>query len=241
VGTEGSEVVFRKPVVYQPATDSGQRTRDIVEGKYVIRAGQRVTFAIASYDKTRPLVIDPTLVYSAHLGGSDPDFGTGITVDASGHAYLTGNTESADFPTTPGAFQTTKPGVDDAFDAFVTKLNAAGSALLYSTFLGGNDIDNGTGIGVDAAANTYVTGYSFSSNFPTIPGAFQTTFGGVVEAFVAKLATPVFAGTPGRPNCHGESVTALAREFGGLESAAAALGFPSVQALQDAIREFCEE
>ena len=80
----------------------GQRTRDIVEGKYVIRAGQQVTFDIASYDKTRPLVIDPTLVYSSYLGGSGEDFGTGITVDAAGNAYLIGFAESADFPTTTG-------------------------------------------------------------------------------------------------------------------------------------------
>jgi hypothetical protein len=126
-------------------------------------------------------------------------------------------------------------------DAFVSKLNAAGSALLYSSYLGGNDIDNGTGIGVDAAANAYVTGYSFSSNSPTISGAFHTTFGGVVDAFVTKVAALTFAGTPGKPNCHGQSVSALAQQFGGLEAAASALGFPSVQALQGAIREFCEE
>src|SRR5262249_36239243 len=98
-----------------------------------------------------------------------------------------------------------------------------------------------TGIGVDAAGNAYITGYSFSSNFPTTRGAFQTTFGGVVDAFVAKIAAFTFAGTPGAPNCHGESVSALARQFGSLDAAASALGFPSVQALQDAIREFCEE
>jgi hypothetical protein len=574
VGTKGSEVVFRKPVIYQPATDSGQRTRDIVEGKYVIRAGQQVTFDIASYDETRPLVIDPTLVYSSYLGGSGEDFGTGITVDTAGHAYLIGSAGSVDFPTTPGAFQTTKSGsqnaiviklnaagsalvyatylggseqeggraiavdaagnayvigdtgsadfpttsgafqttiggdvgyfdafvtklnptgsallystflggssddgfpdgggiavdaaghayvtgqtlsadfpttpgafqttpgdsgigyyqvafvsklnaagsalvystylgatetdglsiavdaaghayvtgftnsadfpttpgafsesgngfitklnaagsalvysarlrgyevctgialdaaghayitghtsapdfpttpgafqttcggcdlgrnLGDAFitklnpigsalvystflggsgdetgsaiavdaagnayvtgytrssdfpitsgafqttfgggfsDAFVSKLNAAGSALLYSNYLGGNDIDNGTGIAVNAAGNAYVAGYSFSSNFPTTSGAFQTTFGGVVDAFVAKVAALTFAGTPGRPNCHGKSVSALAQQYGGLDAAAAALGFPSVQALQDAIREFCED
>jgi len=210
-----------------------------VEGKYVIRSGQQVTFDIASYDKTRPLVIDPTLVYSSYLGGSGDDLGSAIAVDASGNAYVTGFTESADLPTTPGAFQTTFGG--GVSDAFVSKLNAAGSALLYSSYLGGSDIDNGTGIGVDASSNAYITGYSFSSNFPTTPGAFQTTFGGVVDAFVAKVAALTFAGTPGTPNCHGESVSALARQFGGLDAAASALGFPSVQALQDAIRAFCEE
>ncbi len=163
-------------------------------------------------------------------------------MDAAGNAYVTGNTTSSDFPTTSDAFQTTFGGGPPRFgDAFVSKLNPTGSALVYSTYLGGNDIDNGTGIAVDVAGNAYVAGYSFSSNFPTISGAFQTTFGGVADAFVAKLAALTFAGTPGAANCHGKSVSALARQFGGLDAAASALGFPSVQALQDAIRTFCEE
>ena len=164
--------------------------------------------------------------------------GNGIAVDVSGNVSVTGGTESADFPTTPGAFQPTFGG--GFSDAFVSKLNAAGSTLLYSTYLGGNDIDNGTGVGLDAAGNAYVAGYSFSANFPTTPRAFQTTFGGVVDAFVTKLAALAFAGTPGTPNCVGESVSALARQFGGLDAAASALGFPSVQALHHAIKAFCK-
>ena len=192
------------------------------------------------------------LVYATYLGGSGTvvdrpprppitfgDTGSGIAIDAAGNAYVTGNTTSSDFPITSDAFQTTFGG--GFSDAFVSKLNAAGSALLYSSYLGGNDIDNGTGIGVDAASNAYVAGYSFSANFPTISGAFQTRLGGSVDAFVAKIAVLTFAGTPGTPNCQGRSVSALARQFGGLNAAASALGFPSVQALQDAIREFCEE
>jgi hypothetical protein len=181
VGTEGSEVVFRQPVVYQPTMDSGQRTRDIVEGKYVIRAGQQVTFDIASYDKTRPLVIDPTLVYSTYLGGSNDDEAAAIAVDAAGNAYVTGATNSSNFPTTVGALQTATPG-----NIFVSKLNAAGSALLYSTYLGSNEGERSSGIAVDAAGNVYVTGETSSSNFPTTPGAFQTTLENGA-AFVSKL------------------------------------------------------
>jgi Beta-propeller repeat len=192
------------------------------------------------------------LVYATYLGGSGTvvsrpprppvtfgDTGLGIAIDAAGNAYVTGNTSSSDFPITSDAFQTTFGG--GFGDAFVSKLNATGSALLYSTYLGGNDIDNGTGIVVNAAGNAYVAGYSFSSNFPTTSDAFQTTFGGVVDAFVVKLASPTFAGTPGTANCHGQSVSALTQQFGSLDAAALALGFPSVQALQDAIQEFCEE
>ena len=96
---------------------------------------------------------------------------------------------------------------------------------------------------MDAAASAYVTGFTQSPDFPTVH-PLQPTLGGSLDAFVAKIATiaaPGFAGTPGKPNCHGQSVSALAQQFGGLDAAATALGFPSVQALQDAIREFCEE
>jgi hypothetical protein len=178
-------------------------------------------------------------VYSTFLGGSANDVGNGIAVDVSGNVSITGGTQSVDFPTTTGALQTVFGG--GFSDAFVSKLNAGGSALLSSTYLGGNDIDNGTGVAVDGAGNAYPAGYTFSVNFPTTPRTFQTTFGGVVDAFVTKLGALAFAGTPGKPNCHGESVSALVHEFGGLDAAASALGFPSVQALQDAIRVFCEE
>ncbi len=126
------------------------------------------------------------LIYSTYLGGSGFDSGLGIAVDASDNVYVTGNTESRDFPTTPGALQTTFRGLND--QAFVAKLDATGTTLLYSTFLGGRSDAGGTGIAVDASGNAYVTGDA-GSNFPTTPGALQTTFGAGPnpEAFVAKL------------------------------------------------------
>src|SRR5439155_688758 len=131
--------------------------------------------------------LNPTgtgLVYSTYLGGSGVDDGFGIAVDALGNAYVTGFTDSTTFPTTAGAFQTTLGGTEDAF---VTKLNATGSVLVYSTYLGGSDVDDGLGIAVDARGNAYVTGVTFSTNFPTTAGAFQTTGGGREDAFVAKI------------------------------------------------------
>jgi len=125
------------------------------------------------------------LVYSTYLGSSGTDNGNGIAVDAAGNAYVTGDTTSANFPTTTGAFQTTFRGGFD--DAFVTKLNSTGSALVYSTYLGGSSTDNGTSIAVDAVGNAYVTGGTFSTNFPTTTGAFQTTLSGLEDAFVTKL------------------------------------------------------
>jgi uncharacterized repeat protein (TIGR03803 family) len=182
VGADGGEVTLQKPVLYQPARDHGQRTKNVVKGTYLLTGG-RVAFEVGSYDKTRPLVIDPTLAYSTSLGGSFRTGGSGIAVDASGDAYVVGGTGSTDFPTTFGAFQTTFGGSDDVF---VTKLNAAGSALIYSTYLGGSQTDYGYGIAIDASGNAYVTGETLSSNFPTTAGSFQTSCAGAC-AFVTKL------------------------------------------------------
>ncbi|MEP7289163.1 MAG: SBBP repeat-containing protein [Chloroflexota bacterium] len=123
------------------------------------------------------------LVYSTYLGGTDFDDGIGIAVDSSGNAYVTGFTQSTNFPTTAGAYQTVSAS---SLNAFVTKLNAAGSALVYSTYLGGNGFDVGKGIAVDSSGNAYVTGYTYSTNFPTA-NAFQIANSGGDDAFVTKL------------------------------------------------------
>ena len=111
-----------------------------------------------------------SLVYSTYLGGSDEEFSSEISVDSSGNAYITGSSKSTAFPTTPGAYQTNLSGVGDIF---VTKLNASGTALEYSTYLGGGLYEAGMGIAVNAAGNAYVTGYTSSPDFPTTAGAFQ--------------------------------------------------------------------
>jgi len=133
--------------------------------------------------------LNPTgsaLVYSTYLGGSRTDGGAGIAVDSLGDAYVVGHTNSTDFPVTPGAFQTTCGNPSSCGNAFVTEMNPTGSALIYSTFLGGSGTDAGTGIALDGAGNTYVTG-SAGIGFPTTSGAFQTKFGGNANAFVARL------------------------------------------------------
>jgi hypothetical protein len=134
--------------------------------------------------------LNPTgsgLVYSTYLGGSRFDLGQGIAVDAAGNAYVTGYTSSTDYPTTAGAFQTTHGGVTDNWDVFLTKLNPTGSALVYSTYLGGSDNDQGNGIAVDGAGNAYVTGWTISLDFKTTLGAFQPIFGRGPDAFVTKF------------------------------------------------------
>ncbi len=123
------------------------------------------------------------LVYSTCLGNNG-DSGNGIAVDSAGDAYVTGTTSLNDFPTTAGAFQTVREGFYAT--AFVTKLNAAGSALIYSTYLGGNGYDQGNGIAVDSAGDAYITGTTGSTDFPITAGAFQTV-NGDNDAFVTKL------------------------------------------------------
>src|SRR5262249_24407349 len=136
------------------------------------------------YDTSRPLVIDPVLTYSTYLGGSGYDGGQGIAVDASGNAYVIGNTSSTNFPTTGSPAQS---GYRGGYDVFVAKLNTAGTALPYATYLGGSAGESGNAIAVDGLGNAYVTGYTSSTNFPTanaVQGAFG---GGNMDAFVAKL------------------------------------------------------
>jgi len=123
------------------------------------------------------------LIYSTYLGGSGGDGGDGVAVDAAGNAYVTGTTSSTDFPTTPGAVQTTLRGAN----LFISKLNSTGSALIYSTYLGGTDFDQSRGIAVDSSGDAYVTGFTNSSDFPTTAGAPQTNLHGGYDAFVSKL------------------------------------------------------
>jgi hypothetical protein len=129
------------------------------------------------------------------LGGNVETVGAGIAIDSNLNAYVTGFTWADGFPTTAGAFQTTFPtkdvpcGICRVGSAFVTKLNPSGSALIYSTYLGGNNADNGNAVAVDSSGHAYVTGSTASSNFPTTSGAFQRSIHGNTDVFVTKLNT----------------------------------------------------
>ena len=131
--TAGGDVVEHAPIVYQ---ESGG-VRQNVSGQFVLEGNGQVGFAVGAYDASLPLTIDPTLSYSTYLGGNIDDEGSGIAVDGSGNAYVTGWTMSSNFPTTTGAYQTSLGGGEFDVNAFVTKLNASGTALVYSTYLGG--------------------------------------------------------------------------------------------------------
>jgi hypothetical protein len=182
LATAVGNLVQRKPVIYQDI-DGIRRT---IEGGYRLRGKRQASFDVARYDRTRPLVIDPTLTYSTYLGGSNADRAHAIAADATGNVYVTGFSYGS-FPTTPGAYQTTG-GINGTI--FVSKLKPTGSALVYSTYLGGaGGSDSVGGIAVDASGNAYLTG-STRGGFPTTPGAHRTTFGGGIyswDAFVTKL------------------------------------------------------
>jgi len=187
---EGKKIFQKKPIVYQE-----------IDGKRVDVAGQfkihdpkvktqnsklfAYSFEVASYDSNQTLIIDPILIYSTYLGGSLGDSGYRVAVDSSGSAYVTGSTRSSNFPTTAGAYDTTLNG---GADAFVVKLNPSGTGLAYAAYLGGSSSDDyGYDIAVDGAGNAYVTGMTYSANFPTTSGAYDTTFNGGTDAFVVKL------------------------------------------------------
>ena len=170
-----------RPISYQPL--GGKRVP--VRSRFVLAGGGRYGFGVGAYDRRLPLIIDPGLQYSTYLGGSSFDSGSGIAVDAAGSAYVTGETDSTDFPTTSGAVESAPNGDSDAF---VTKLNRSGTGLVYTTYLGGGGDDIGNGIAVDPVGSAYVTGETDSTDFPTTSGAFEPTNGRLdIDAFVAKL------------------------------------------------------
>jgi len=173
--TAGGDIRQRRPVAYQEENDIKQ----LVSIDYVPLGLNSVGFQLGDYDRSRPLIIDPVLLFSTYLGGSGFDQGYAIAVDSFGNSYVTGQTAAIDFPVTAGAFQTNYGGGD----AFIAKLNPAGSALVYATYLNGA---SGNGIAVDSAGNAYVTGDAGPTSFPTTAGAFQTSPLGY-DAFIAKL------------------------------------------------------
>ena len=163
----GGVVQHKQPVVYQETTGR----RQAVAGRLSAVGARRIGFALGRYDHSKPLVIDPVLVYSSYLGGPQNEDTSDIVVDVNGDTYITGATRSAAFPTS-NPVQAALSGVSDAF---VTKLHFADHLnLVYSTFLGGSGSENGPdangdaygGIAVDAGGNAYVTGFTTSTDFP---------------------------------------------------------------------------
>jgi Beta-propeller repeat len=200
---DGQEMRLHKPLVYQPEKRNSKLSRHNIEGNYVLTGDNQVGFRVSAYDPQKALVIDPVLKYSTYLGGSGDDWGSvfnfirAIAVDPQGNAYVIGTANSIDFPTTADAYQKQFAGggggfinpFGDAFatgDVFVAKLNPAGNALVYSTYLGGSADDYGEGIAVDAAGNAYLAGMTDSTDFPTM-NPIQKENAGLADMFLAKL------------------------------------------------------
>jgi hypothetical protein len=182
LASSAGDVLLHKPVAYQQKDGA----RQPVDARFVLQAHNQVAFELGNYDRSRELVIDPSVSYATYLGGTLEDDAYGIAIDTNGDAYVTGQTKSTNFPTVAGAYKTTNAG---GFDVFVTKISADGSTLIYSTYVGGSGDDSGNAIAVDGSGNAFVAGGTGSStNFPTTTG--QTTFGGgSLDAFVFELAS----------------------------------------------------
>ena len=177
------ELRQRKPMIYQ---GEGSSRKEVAGGYRLIN--NQISFELGPYDATQPLVIDPVVVFSTYLGGSGSEaFGTDIGLDAAGNIYLTGPTNSLDFPT-QNPLQPKKAGQSTANNAFVAKLSADGTHLIYSTYIGGSNND-GRAIAVDGQGNAMITGRTNSSDFPITENAAQRTFGGgPSDGFVVKLS-----------------------------------------------------
>ncbi|HYI98012.1 MAG TPA: SBBP repeat-containing protein [Bryobacteraceae bacterium] len=169
----------RKPLAYQSQGDS---TKNIAAA-YVLHGRDEVTFRIGAYDPSKPLVIDPVVNFASYIGGSDADSVHAMAVDSVGNMYLTGRTDSGNFP------GTTASNYRGGGDAFVVKLDPTGSRVIYSTYVGGSGDDGANGIAVDSSGAAYITGFTRSGNFPVSSNAGQRSYaGGVSDVFVAKLS-----------------------------------------------------
>lgn len=181
LSTPSGVTQLKKPMIYQDI--SGVRRQ--IDGRYVRKSGNEIGFAVGKYDRTQRLVIDPILTYATYFGGSSKDsIIHGIAADADGNAYVTGSTQSTDFPLANPIFY--MPGKNYAV-GFVSKISADGQTVLYSTFLGNASAEvDCSGIAVDSSGSAYISGYTASQLFPVV-NALQPKKAGQIDAFVTKL------------------------------------------------------
>lgn len=175
----GDELHFQSPIVYQES--NGKRIP--LDGGYLVQDQNHIGFQVSEYDPNKPLVIDPVLLYSTYLGGTGNDQAAGIAVDAAGSVYVTGYTDSADFPSTTilGSVATGTTHV------FVAKLDSTGTNLVYADYLGGTGSDFGYAMVLDSANDVYVSGSTSSSDFPVV-NPYQASMSGSQNAFASKIS-----------------------------------------------------
>jgi hypothetical protein len=243
----GGRLTQDPPTAYQLV--DGQRHE--VDSRFATDAAGRVSFELGSYDSAVSLVIDPVIGYSTFLGGEHSDIANAVAVDSAGSVYVTGETDSTMFPLR-NPFDPTIGGGTCGFgfpcrDAFVAKLNPAGTKLAYATYLGGNSDDMGLGIAVDAEGSAYVTGNTSSTNFPT-QNAIQPAFGGgtcsetgcIGDAFVTKLGptgtSPVYSTyLGGAGNDQGNGIAVGADGQAAVAGVTQSGNFPTRKAFQPSI------
>jgi len=195
----GRDVRFEAPRVYQEVAGR----QEPVEGRFVLRGGHRVGFALGNYDRTRELVIDPLLNFSTYFGGSGDELSTSVAVDSSSNIYITGSTNSsgllAEYPSSlPNVYQPALNATSGARNVYIAKitppLGQTAAVVDYVTYLGGSGADTPAGIAVDNGGNAYVAGSTTSCNFPTSASAYQnspeTCAANVQHVFVSELSTP---------------------------------------------------
>jgi hypothetical protein len=222
------------PYVYQQAGG----VRKPISGRYRLTGGGRTAaFEVGAYDTTMPLIIDPAISFSTYFGGAGFDSANAVAVDAEGNVYIAGWTESYDLPVS-GAVQRTAAG---GVDAFVAKLDPAGTRLIYCTYLGGSGEDRATGIAVDSNGNVYVAGWTSSADFPVTAGVVQSRHGGGRDAFVAKidasgsrLVYSTFLGSGGQDAATGIAIDSSGNAY--LSGSTTSTGFPVYRAVQSSNR-----
>ncbi|HET9493958.1 MAG TPA: S-layer homology domain-containing protein [Chloroflexia bacterium] len=180
ISIAGAEAALteKAPVAWQEI--AGQRTP--VSVAYTVGEDGTAGFAVGAYNGALPLTIDPTISYSTFLGGDNFDDAIGIAVDSQGYTYVAGHTDSLNFP----LVNARDPIYGGNSDAYVTKLAPGGQNVIYSTYLGGNDVDYAFDVDVDASGNAYVTGRTASDDFP-VAGAYRPVTDGSNDAYLTKL------------------------------------------------------
>jgi Beta-propeller repeat len=182
LASAAGDLRVHKPIAYQKQGEE----RQPVEAHFIVK-GAEVALGVGSYDHSRELVIDPTIVYGTYLGAGSEDDGSAIVVDSTGAAYITGQTASPGFPLKGTPVAPLVGSLQGTFDAFITKLSSDGTALVYSTFFGGTGTDSGNAIAVDGSGQAYVAGSTNSPDIPPVGNSLQPTAGGGQDAFVAVL------------------------------------------------------
>ena len=233
LSVQGGEVRQRKPVVYQEV--NGKRAE--IAGQYIILDSRLVGFRLGKYDSSKPLIIDPVFSYSTYLGGFGLESSGTIAVDSSGNAYVVGATWSTNFPLT-AAIQGSRRGT---MDCYISKINATGTGFIFSTYFGGatGGGESADDIALDSSGSAYIVGTTFSSDFPTTVGAFDTSYANGGDGFIAKLTSSgglgysTYLGTNGDDRANGIAVDSSGNAY--VTGMTNSSQFPVLNAFQSSI------